>query len=207
MFWNKIVATFFAILERCRLSPRTLGRPRISDDTSSNSKNGESVSTPADEENDDSLNEYRAPTSETCLQSAIPNYPITVEQNDNVSFQGNEVYAIAPGESKHPVSHMADKQCEELAFPVLFPKGKYGYSVNREIKLPPVTYFNARLTCKLHHSGRIATNPIMQLLVHSSRWMYPLAAKYSIPFAICLAMEICSTLESFGLTISRLARR
>ena len=26
-FWNKIVATFFAILEQCRLSSRTLGRP------------------------------------------------------------------------------------------------------------------------------------------------------------------------------------
>ena len=50
---------------------------------------------------------------------------------------------------------MVDQQCEELAFPILFPKGKYGYSVNREIKLSPVKYFNARL---LHHSGRFATN-------------------------------------------------
>ena len=128
----------------------------VSDDTSSNNENGENVSTPADEENDDPLNEYRAPTSETCLQSVIPDYPVTVEQIDNVSSQGEEVYVIAPGESKHPVSFMADKQCEELAFPILFPKGKYGYSVNREIKLSPVKYFNARL---LHHSGRFATNP------------------------------------------------
>ena len=128
----------------------------MSDDTSSNNENDENVSTSADEENDDPLNEYRAPTTETCLQSVIPDYPVTVEQNDNVSSQGDEVYAIAPGESKHPVSFMADKQCEELAFPILFPKGKYGYSVNREIKLSPVKYFNARL---LHHSGRFATNP------------------------------------------------
>ena len=90
------------------------------------------------------------------MQSVIPDYPVTVARNDNVSSQGNEVYAIAPGESKHPVSFMADKQCEELAFPVLFPKGKYGYSVNLEVKLSPVKYFNARL---LHHSGRFATNP------------------------------------------------
>ena len=109
----------------------------ISDDTSSNNEIGEKDSTSADEENDDPLNEFRAPTSETCLQSLIPDYPVTVEQND-VSSQGNEVYAIAPGESKHPVSFMADKQCEELAFPVLFPKGKYGYTVNREITLSPV---------------------------------------------------------------------
>ena len=46
----------------------------ISDDTSSNNENGENVSTPADEENDDPFNEYRAPTSETCLQSVIPDY-------------------------------------------------------------------------------------------------------------------------------------
>ena len=51
---------------------------------------------------------------------------------------------------------MMDKQCEELAFPVLFPKGRYGYTTEREIKLTPTKYFNARL---LHHSGRFATNP------------------------------------------------
>lgn len=51
---------------------------------------------------------------------------------------------------------MMDKNCEELAFPVLFPKGQLGYTVEREIKLSPVKYFNARL---LHHSARFATNP------------------------------------------------
>lgn len=51
---------------------------------------------------------------------------------------------------------MSDKQCEELAFPVLFPKGRFGYKVEREVKLSPVKYFNARL---LHCSGRFATNP------------------------------------------------
>ena len=50
---------------------------------------------------------------------------------------------------------MTDKQCEELAFPVLFPKGMHGYTYQREIKLTPVEYFNARL---LHFSGRFATN-------------------------------------------------
>jgi hypothetical protein len=109
----------------------------------------------ADEERDDPLNEYRAPTNETCLQSVIPDFPVTVAQNDNVS-SGSEIYNIAPGENKHPVSFMMDKQCEELAFPVLFPKGRFGYHVEREVKLTPVKYFNARL---LHHSGRFATNP------------------------------------------------
>ena len=51
---------------------------------------------------------------------------------------------------------MTDKQYEELAFPVLFPNGKFGYTAERDVKLSPVKYFNARL---LHHSGRFATNP------------------------------------------------
>ena len=51
---------------------------------------------------------------------------------------------------------MMDKQCEELAFAVLFPKGKYGYTTERKIKLTPTKYFTGWL---LHHSGRFATNP------------------------------------------------
>ena len=69
---------------------------------------------------------------------------------------GNEIYSVAPGENKHPVSFMMDKQCEELAFPPFFPKGRYDYTTGRKIKLTPTKYFNAQL---LHHSGRFATNP------------------------------------------------
>jgi hypothetical protein len=109
-----------------------------------------------EEERDDPLNKYRAPTNETCLQSVIPDYPIIIEQgNENVASMGNEVYNIAPSENKHPVSLMTDKHCEELAFPVLFPKGRFGYTAERKVKLTLVKYFNARL---LHCSGRFATN-------------------------------------------------
>ena len=51
---------------------------------------------------------------------------------------------------------MTDKKCEELRFPELFPKGRFGYMEDRKIKLSPVKYLNARL---LHCSGRFATNP------------------------------------------------
>ena len=61
-------------------------------------------------------------------------------------LQKNEIYGVAPGENKHPaVSFMMDKQFEELTFPVLFPKGRYGYTTERKIKLTPAKYFNARL--------------------------------------------------------------
>jgi len=51
---------------------------------------------------------------------------------------------------------MLDKQCEELAFPVLFPRGRYGYKAERQVNISPVKYFNARL---LNYSRRFATNP------------------------------------------------
>ena len=123
--------------------------------TLSREDNSDDDNTPDDEEKDDSLNEHRAPTNETCFQSLIPDYPVTVEENNEVSL-GNEIYNIAQGKNKHPVSFMMDKNCEELAFPVLFPKGQFGYTLEREMKLSPVKYFNARL---LHYSGRFATNP------------------------------------------------
>ena len=99
------------------------------------------------------MNEHRAPTNETCLQSVLPDYPVNAEPKE-ISL-GNEIYSIAPGQNKHPVSFMNDKHCEELAFPVLFPKGEFGYTAVRKVKLSPIKYFNARL---LHCSGRFSTN-------------------------------------------------
>ena len=109
-----------------------------------------------DSEKEDPLNEYRAATCETCLQSIIPDYPLISDGQQNSKSFGNEIYDIAPGEGRHPVCIMTDKYCEELAFPVLFPKGRFGYKTERKNKLTPVKYFNARL---LHYSGRFAMNP------------------------------------------------
>ena len=107
-------------------------------------------------EREDPLNEHRAVTCETCLQSIIPDYPIISDEEGRERSAGNEIFSVAPGENKHPVSMMTDKHCEELAFPVLFPRGKFGYKMERKEKLTPVRYFNARL---LHYSGRFAMNP------------------------------------------------
>ena len=83
--------------------------------------------------------------------------------NQNASFglsqsssAGNEVFTIAPGENKHPIHFMSDKHCEEMAFPTLFPTGKFGYQVERDVPLSPAKYFNARL---LNYTGRFANNP------------------------------------------------
>ena len=110
------------------------------------------------EEVENPLNEFRAPTTETCLQSVLPDYPVTVnvQQNNHTKSHGNEILDIAPGQNKHPVSFMTDMHCEELAFPVLFPNGRFGYTAERSVNLSPSKYFNVRL---LHHSGRFAMNP------------------------------------------------
>ena len=106
---------------------------------------------------EDPLDDFRTPSCETCLQSIIPDYPCIVneETNKNDISVGNEIYNIAPGEGRHPLCIMSDRYCEEFAFPVLFPKGRFGYKDEKEIKLTPVKYFNARL---LHYSGRFAMN-------------------------------------------------
>ena len=83
------------------------------------------------------------------------------------------MYNIAPRENRHPVSTMTDKKCEELAFPVLFPKGRFGYTEDRKIEMSSVKYFNARL---LHYSGRFATNPEYLLFIVSKIHGQPVTA-------------------------------
>ena len=56
------------------------------------------------------------------LWSVNPDYSILSEQSTTSSSR--EIYNRAPGENKDPASQMAEKLCEELAFPVLFSKGR-----------------------------------------------------------------------------------
>ena len=63
---------------------------------------------------------------------------------------------IAPGEGKQPTSMLNDKFCEDLAFPYLFPRDKFGYKVERDIKLSPSKYFNQRL---LNYTQLFASDP------------------------------------------------
>ena len=96
----------------------------------------------------------------SCLQSSSTNYPVyahaSLSDLSTSSSVGNDVFSIAPGENSHPVHFMNDKHCEEMAFPTLFPTGKYGFHVVRQVPLSPVKYFNARL---LNYTGRFAMNP------------------------------------------------
>ena len=135
----------------------------VTDSHNSDSGDGEN-----EDEADDPQNKYRASVNEICLESFVPVYPVTYtltenngnepgdELNNLPASAGSEVFSIAPGEGKHPIHFMQDKHCEELAFPVLFPKGQFGYQVERKVRLSPTKYFNARL---LNYTGRFAANP------------------------------------------------
>ena len=69
----------------------------ISNSVSTNTQNIASHSTPGDCEEDkgDPLNEHRAPINETCLQSVIPDYPLTLELSENIPRASVAVYTIA----------------------------------------------------------------------------------------------------------------
>ena len=68
---------------------------------------------------------------------------------------GEEI-SIVPSHGKQPTSILSDTFCEQLAFPCLFPQGKFGYNIERDVKLNPIKYFNQRL---LNYTQMFASNP------------------------------------------------
>jgi len=69
----------------------------------------------------------------------------------------NEILTLAPGEGQNPLSILNDNFCEELAHPHLFPTGKFGYKIKRQIPLvSPVKYFNQRF---LNYTQLFASDP------------------------------------------------
>ena len=71
-----------------------------------------------------------------CETTLVPDIPRIIE-DDNV------IMPLSQG--KTTVSVLNDDHCEKLAFPYLFPTGRFGYKVKREIPLSPVKYLNQQL--------------------------------------------------------------
>lgn len=97
------------------------------------------------ETDENTLDKYRLSADETTLMSNMP----TPDDIDN------KILNLAPGEGRNPISILNDKYCEELAHPHLFPTGKFGYKVPREIALSPSNYFNQRL---LNYTQKFASD-------------------------------------------------
>lgn len=73
---------------------------------------------------------------------------------------------------------MTDRQWKELAFLVLFPKGKFGHAIEREVKLSQVKYFNARLLYYLFFTQFITEQKKMVIF---QRVLNSLLTYYALP--------------------------
>ncbi|XP_062600308.1 uncharacterized protein LOC134261943 [Saccostrea cucullata] len=96
----------------------------------------------SDEENESSEQEnltMHTQPVETCSQP--------VDLGQEYLDTENKVFCIAPGENQTPQSIFQEKGADAMAFPNLYPDGKFGYFEDRPIKLSPTKYFNARLFC------------------------------------------------------------
>ena len=95
-------------------------------------------------ENEDPMDQHRLACVETTLISKCPH---AIVDDENI--------IVAPGEGKSPLNILKDPNVEVLAFPDLFPSGKFGLSALRDIKLTHTKYFNQRL---LNYTQRFASD-------------------------------------------------
>ena len=115
-----------------------------SDEISTSHVEGSCDEVDRDEDNNPADND-RLGSSQTMLITDIP-YEI---ENDETIF-------LAPCELNKPSYILTDEHCEELAFPHLFPEGKFGYKVPRTIDITASRYFNQRL---LNYNQLFASDP------------------------------------------------
>ena len=98
-----------------------------------------------DEDEELSEKDYTLPV-ETCFQ------PIDIGQD---ILDANKTLCIAPAENQNPQNIFREEGSDLMAFPTLLLDGHFGLFEQREIKLTPSKYFNARL---FSTDNRFATN-------------------------------------------------
>ena len=105
---------------------------------------------PLDDDSDDETVEeesgsrLRGIKLDSCIQPDDPSIDVT-----------SRVMSIAPGEGKRPINMLNDEKFEELAFPTLFPSGKFGLTYERPVSISAKKYFQRRI---LEHGGKFASN-------------------------------------------------
>ena len=75
--------------------------------------------------------------------------------DESLVIENENLLELAPGPDKGARHILFDKNCEELAFPKIFFRRKFGYTFPREHHLTPTRYFNQRL---LNFSLTFASN-------------------------------------------------
>ena len=73
----------------------------------------------------------------------------TFTTDTHCSADLEEVIRVATGEGKNPASVLIDTYCEEIAYPHLFPSGKYCYKVQGDIPLSAKKHFSQRLIIQI----------------------------------------------------------
>ena len=97
-----------------------------------------------DETVEESGSRLRGIKLDSCIQPDDPSIDVT-----------SRVMSIAPGEGKRPINMLNDEKFEELAFPTLFPSGKFGLTYERPVSISAKKYFQRRI---LEHGGKFASN-------------------------------------------------
>ena len=75
--------------------------------------------------------------------------------DQSLVIENENLLELAPGQDTGTRHILFDKKCEELAFPNIFFRGKFGYRFSREHHLTPTKHFNQ---CLLNFSQIFASN-------------------------------------------------
>ena len=65
--------------------------------------------------------------------------------DESLVIGNGNLLELAPGQDKGTRYIFLDKKCEELAFPKIYFRGKFGYTFPHEHHLTPARYFNKDL--------------------------------------------------------------
>ncbi|XP_078312811.1 uncharacterized protein LOC144619258 [Crassostrea virginica] len=127
--------------ETCEALPRT--PTSAVDDSMASFQNNVQDSENLDHSDIEILDQHVEQPLDTCIQRS------------DLALDVSKAINFSPAEGKIPVGFMMDHGCEEMAFPKLFPTGKFGFDALRETVLTPKKYFNARI---LNKTGKFARN-------------------------------------------------
>ena len=75
--------------------------------------------------------------------------------DESLVIENENLLELASGQDKSTRHILFDKKFEELVFPKILFRGKFGYTFPREHRLTPIRYFNQRL---LNFSQIFASN-------------------------------------------------
>ena len=86
------------------------------------------------EEGENPVAQFQTPSLETAMTTEVPS-----------DYDLEKAIIVAPGEGNQPISILNDLYWEEMAHPHLFPTGKIGYKIKRDIPISTSKYFKQRL--------------------------------------------------------------